>query len=65
MYSYVFSSCLEFVLLLLLCKKKISVPTEKLVFDLMLALVSSHSWVTAPKHLCMWSGGKLARLLLL
>ena len=35
-----------------------SVPDEKLVFELELALISSQPWVTAPKHLCMWSGGK-------
>lgn len=34
-----------------------SVPDEKLGFELELGLVSSHPWVTAPKHLCMWSGG--------
>lgn len=37
----------------------VSVPDEKLVFELELALVSSQPWVTAPKHLCMWSGGKV------
>lgn len=38
----------------------ISVPDEKLGFELELGLVSSHPWVTAPKHLCMWSGGTLS-----
>lgn len=32
-------------------------PSEKLNFELEVALVSSSSWVTAPNHLCMWAGG--------
>ena len=38
----------------------VSVPDEKLEFQLELALVSSQAWVMAPKHLCMWSGSKLS-----
>lgn len=32
-------------------------PSEKLTFELEVALVSSCSWVTVPNHLCMWTGG--------
>lgn len=32
-------------------------PNEKLNFELDMALISSQPWITAPKHLCMWSGG--------
>ena len=42
----------------ILCCFYVLVPDEKLDFELELALVSSQPWVTAPKHLCMWSGGK-------
>lgn len=38
----------------------VSVPDEKLGFELEVGLVSSHPWVTAPKHLCMWTGGILS-----
>ena len=40
--------------------RTISVPDEKLGFELEVGLVSSHPWVTVPKHLCMWSGGTLS-----
>ena len=39
---------------------RVSVPDEKLEFQLELALVSSQAWVMTPKHLCMWSGSKLS-----
>lgn len=30
---------------------------EKIKFELHLALVSTESWVTTPKHLALWNGG--------
>lgn len=35
----------------------ITVTDEKLSFELELCLISSEPWITAPRHLCMWSGG--------
>ncbi len=50
--SYLLNTCT--------CYFFISVPDEKLGFELELGLVSSHPWATAPKHLCMWSGSILS-----
>lgn len=47
----------KFMVDICLITKTAAAPSEKLNFELEVALVSSCSWVTAPNHVCMWAGG--------